>query len=72
MRRTTIILCLALVGCAGAWSRPGSTQADLTRDQMVCDYEGERSWVDNPDAFASGWNQGQISTACMKLKGWTR
>jgi hypothetical protein len=73
MKRAFVMsILLALAGCAGAWSRPGASDADLTKDQAECDFEAKKATGNNPDAIAAGWNEGQLMTACLKAKGWQR
>jgi hypothetical protein len=65
-------LLLMLAGCAGPWVRPGSTQADLTRDTAECNYEADKAVAATASAVAAGITAGQLVVQCMKLKGWTR
>jgi hypothetical protein len=62
MRITTVLLLLALAGCARTiWVQPGKTAEDYQRDRYECEKTSAAS--QNPDR-AAGIKQ------CLEAKGW--
>lgn len=60
----TIVLCLLLTGCAGAWYKDGSTERDFNMDRGQCNAQAYSA----PDALQRAF----VFRSCMEGKGWTR
>jgi hypothetical protein len=71
---------LALAGCntaSDAWTRPGASSAQTTRDFNECNYQiGLNSRPSYGDPIAAGVNdglrEGNLMNQCMSLRGYTK
>ena len=73
---------LALAGCATnlRWVRAGATEADFEADKLRCQYEAQLATANAPTGYglggaaasgiATGIQQVQLATLCMRTKGW--
>lgn len=65
---------IALSACAHqqyAWTKPGATQAEFSRDYRECDYEATKAAAGARIGFEQGWAEGTVRRKCMELRGYS-
>lgn len=65
--RVTILLCVALAGCASPFHKPGITQDQFNKDRYECQQEAFTAEQNRPLYMVNA-----LYRDCMKARGYTQ